>query len=103
MTTASGSVRYYDAERRRRIVDAQLMAAGPDGRHRPGVRQAQRFAALQQPEQVAGLDPGFFGKRRRLHFAAEPDDRPLGLWLLHRLPSSSLYVKHDIMSIATTS
>ena len=79
------------------------MAAGPDGRHRPGVRQAQRFAALQQPEQVAGLDPGFFGKRRRLHFAAEPDDRPLGLWLLHRLPSSSLYVKHDIMSIATTS
>src|SRR5207249_3850924 len=91
----------HDAKRPGDIVDAQFMASRPNGRHRTRIRKRQRFAALQQSQQVTAFDSGFLGKGRCLDFAAQPDDRFACLGLAHerRGPCLGLYVRYDILSM----
>src|SRR2546428_9752202 len=59
-----------------------------------------RSLAMKKPEHIPGIDSGLLRERRRLRFAAQPDDRLACLRLAHRLrlPTSLLYVRCDIMS-----
>src|SRR5439155_65140 len=63
------------------ISDSQLMAAFPDGRHRPRIRQGQRLALLDSSQQNARFDPRLLRERWCLDLAVKPCERliqPLG-------------------------
>ncbi len=57
------------------VSNSQFVTARTHNRHRPRVRHRQRLALLQQPDEIAGLDPGHLRERRRLDFSVKPDER----------------------------
>jgi hypothetical protein len=57
------------------ISDPEFVAVRPHHRHRPRMRHRQHLALLEQPQQIAGLDPRHLGERRRLDLSVKPDDR----------------------------
>jgi hypothetical protein len=91
-----------DTKRTGFIVDPQLMAPESHDRHRPRVWKPQRFALLQQPEQISRFEARGLGKRRRLDLAPEPDEWFVPPGFLHprvRFPTG-LYVISDMASIS---
>ena len=53
-----------------RVDDAQFVATRADARHRPRVREAERFTALESAQQETGFDPGVGAEGRRFDFSA---------------------------------
>jgi hypothetical protein len=55
--------------------DTQFVAARPHYGHRPRERHRQHLALLQQPKQIASLDPRRLRKWRRPDLPVKPDER----------------------------
>src|SRR6266481_2753376 len=55
------------------VDDSEFVTTASYRNYRPRMRQGKFFASLQTPEQYSGLDSAFFGKRRCLDLAMQPD------------------------------
>src|SRR5437899_1399854 len=63
------------------VSDSQLMAAFPDGRHRPRIRQGRRLAVLDSSQQNARFDPRLLRERWCLDLAVKACERLSALML----------------------
>jgi len=65
----------HNAPRGVGVIDAQLVAPRPNGRHGPGVRHSKQLAPLQTSQQISRLHSGSLGERWGLDFSVQPNKR----------------------------